>query len=253
MQPDARWKSRRLMLKKRNWMPRRPRGFWIARHVRTLNRRSIVAEGYKALPPPDALVSDAPADKEFILNVLDEFDTIADPEVHKIVGRLIAGEVVSPGSFSRRTVRVLRDLESLDFSRFTALCRFTFALGPLVFEPSAAIYTSAGLNFGILQELDSLGLINFQGVGEYSQTDMPPKFAVNYGNQVMKIELPQGQAVLRLGHAVFTDSGRRLMPLARAEIVPGFADYVAEKWRAFGCKVDFVGTAGFQQEPATAA
>jgi hypothetical protein len=211
---------------------------------RTLNRRSMVAESYKALPAPDAPVSDVPADRELILNVLDEFDTIGDPEVHKIVGRLIAGEVASPGSFPRRTVRVLRDLETVDFKRFTALCRFTWRIGgltPVIFDPNGPMYTSVGLNFGVLHELDSLGLITFQGLAGFSLNELPSNFHATYGNQAVAIEPPKGQTTLNIGTALYTDAGRRLMPLTHAEIMPGFAEYVAETWRAAGCKVNFVG------------
>jgi Protein of unknown function (DUF2806) len=173
--------------------------------------------------------------------------TIGDPEVHKIVGRLIAGEIVSPGSFPRRTVRVLRDLESDDFKRFTVLCRFAWKIGgltPLIFDTDAPIYTSAGLNFGILTELDSLGLITFQSLTGYNRPELPSNFSVAYGNQIVAIELPQGQAALPLGLVVFTDAGRRLAPLTGAEIVPGFTEYVAGQWRALGCKINFAGSVG---------
>ena len=189
---------------------------------RTLNRRAILVEANKALPPPDENMSDERISPDFVHSFFDEFDGISDPEVHKIVGRLLAGEVVRPGTFPRRTMRVLRDLESSDFALFTSMCTYAWHIGdfcPLIFEPNGAIYTKNGLNFRNLSHLEALGLVTFGQIGGFSRQRLPPKFTVSYGNILVSLELAKGQDNLDLGHALLTDAGQRLVRLTNAPLV----------------------------------
>ena len=221
-------------------------GFVLDREMhKALNRKAILAEAQKALPPPAGTVSDEAVSKDFIHTFFDEFDGISDPEVHKIVGRLLAGEVVRPGSFPRRTMRVLRDLESCDFALFTALCRFGWNIGelsPIVFEPNDPIYKQHGLNFGKMTDLAALGLVSFGGIAGYVREGLPPKFNVSYGSVVVHIELNSSQSNLNVGKVLFTEAGERLAPLTSAIAVPGFVDFVLAKWNADGHKSSVVGS-----------
>ena len=201
---------------------------------KTLNRKLIVAEAYKALPPPDQEVSkDAPS-QQFIHNFFDEFDGIGEPEMQKIVGRLLAGEVMRPGSYHRKTLRVLRDLESPDFVAFTALCRFVWivdSLWPLIFEANDQMYLDHGVNFGACQHLDALGLAQLLSL-EMARKEVPKNFTVRYGPITVRIE-PSKKA-LTLGQVSLTPAGLQLAALTKAQIVPGFLEFVVEKWRAIG-------------------
>jgi hypothetical protein len=219
---------------------------------KTLNRRAILAEAQKALPPPGATVSDEPVSKDFVHAFFDEFDGISDPEVHKIVGRLLAGEVVRPGSFPRRTMRVLRDLESRDFAMFATLCRFSWNIGgltPLVHEIEDPIYQQNGLSFDAMHALENLGLLTFESFVGYLRADLPAKFRVTYGIQHVQIELKAGETQLDIGKMLLSEAGSRLAVLTRAKVVPEFVEYVLSKWRAQGHKADVINPAA----PATSS
>jgi hypothetical protein len=206
---------------------------------KTLNRQRILAEAQKALPPPDAPVSDKPVSQDFVHSFFDEFDGISDPGVHKIAGRLLAGEVVRPGSFPRRTMRVLRDLDSADFALFSSLCQFSWHIGspvPLVYEPNGAIYQAHRINFSKLNDLEALGLISFNPVGTFNRTGLPEKFGITYGANTVEITLAGQSGKFELGHVLFTDAGCRLLPLTGATTIPEFLDYALEKMRGHGYK-----------------
>jgi hypothetical protein len=210
---------------------------------KTLNRQQILAEAQKALPPPDAPISDKPVSKDFIHSFFEEFDGISDPEVHKIAGRLLTGEVVRPGSFPRRTMRVLRDLDSADFAKFASLCRLCWYVGelvPLVYEPNDAFYHNHGINLRHLNELEALGLISFSSIGGFQRTGLPKKFAIFYGPNRVEIELPSEQGNFQIGRTLFTDAGTRLGALTEAKVIPEFLNYALDKMRALGYKADVV-------------
>ena len=212
---------------------------------RTLNRQRILAEAQRALPPPDAPVSDKPVSKDFVHSFFDEFDGISDPEVHKIAGRLLAGEVVRPGSFPRRTMRVLRDLDSADFALFSSLCRFCWHVGtavPLVYEPNGVIYRDHRINFSKLNDLEALGLISFNAVGNFNRTGLPEKFVINYGPNKVEVTLAGKSGQFALGHVLLTDAGCRLLPLTDATTIPEFLDYALKKMQGHGCKALLLNT-----------
>lgn len=201
---------------------------------KTLNREAIVSEAVKALPPEGAAVSDESVSPDFVHAFFDEFDGISDPEVHKIVGKLLAGEVVRPGSYPRRTMRVLRDLESTDFKKFTSLCSFVWGIRgyqPLVFEPADAVYSSQGIDYEACVHLEALGLIKFGQVGGFTLSGLPGKFRVAYQGQSYELHLSSEKADLDIGRVLFTDAGRRLAPLTNPKPVVGFLELVANHWR----------------------
>ncbi|MBL8564516.1 MAG: DUF2806 domain-containing protein [Hyphomicrobiaceae bacterium] len=211
---------------------------------RTLNRRAIIAEAAKALPPPSTPVADEKVSPDFVHTFFDEFDGISDPVVQRIVGRLFAGEVVKPGSYPRRTLRVLRDLESSDFRMFTELCRFSWNLGgalaPLVFNLADEIYRKHDVTFANLTHLDSLGLLTFDPLAGYALPELPAKVVVTYATSVVLIEPPKTSSNLSTGKVLLSDAGKRLAPLTNAEAIPECLDYTVAKWTADGHKVTIV-------------
>lgn len=208
---------------------------------KTRNRNSIVEEAKKALPQNDDEVSDTPISDDFTHMFFEEFDGISDPEIHKIAGRLLAGEVTNPGTFPRRTMRVLRDLESNEFKCFASLCRFAFRLNtyhPIILDVHNPIYQNHGLSYVILLELDSLGLINFSTTGAFSTDTQSKELSIPYGSIIIKIELKNRK--INLGQVALTDAGKRLLPLTHPQIIPELIPYVVNKWRSDGHKVDII-------------
>lgn len=202
---------------------------------KTKNREALLAEAQKSLPAPGAPVSDDPVSPDFVHTFFDEFDGISDPEIHKIAGRLLAGEVSNPGTFPRRTIRVLRDLESQDFKDFQTVCRFGMVVGkytPVIFDFDDKIYSDQGVTFGKIQNLDSLGLVSVAGVAGFLHRGLPARFQVGYGKQIAALELTEDKNQIAIGKVMLTEAGRKLAPLTRASVVPGFFEYTLEKWRA---------------------
>ena len=67
----------------------------------------------------------------------------------------------------KRTVNFLSDLDKSEAELFTKLCGSGWMIGsvvPLVFDVHAAIYNNYGINFNTLSHLDSIGLIQFDGL-----------------------------------------------------------------------------------------
>ena len=143
--------------------------------------------------------------KILIYKFFDQFEGIGDPEMQKIAGRLLAGEVVQPGSYSRKTIRTLAELDSKDFLLFQTLCRFVWMVGgftPLVFDPNDPMYKDQGLDFRKCEELDAMGLLQFSSLGR-ARVGLGKNFSmVSYGPTPVVVELKEGadQDSHRAGH-----------------------------------------------------
>jgi hypothetical protein len=198
------------------------------------NIRAIVGEAYKALPAPEAPVSDEPVSEDFIYRFFDDCEGISEAQMQQIWGKLLAGEVVRPGSFHPRTLGIVKDMRAEDVQLFIKLCRFALAmdgqdLRVLLFDHRDPLY--AGLSFDDLRHLESLGLISYSGISGYGVDGLPPKFSLPYGNEVLTIELREGVSQLDVDEVLLTEAGVELSRLCGAAPVAGFLEHVAERWR----------------------
>jgi hypothetical protein len=116
----------------------------------------LAAKESKALPP--AAEGGSP-DPDFVSRLLSDAADFCDPDVQVLWARILAGEVNSPGSFSRRTLSVLRDLDSQNAQTFEQLLPFVF--GPTTFflteRPGQLLEDTIG--YGDILALADAGLV----------------------------------------------------------------------------------------------
>ena len=136
-----------------------------------LNMESIVGMAIQGLDE-NAPTEDIEGD--WITNFFDKCRSVSDHEMQLLWSRILSGEANAPGSFSRKTVNLVADLDKASAKLFHTLCSFgwQFAnmLNPLIFDFSDRIYNQRGIILFSLGELDSIGLI---------QIDATRGFALN--------------------------------------------------------------------------
>jgi hypothetical protein len=173
---------------------------------------------------------------DWVTNFFDKSRIISDEEMQGIWAQVLAGEANAPGSFSKRTVNLLGDLDKRDAELFQALCRYGWFFGrftPLVFDSEEKIYNDLGINFGSLSHLDSLGLIQFNSVTGFSRHRLPKNFTVTYCGQPLSLTINQdNDNKISIGKALLTQAGQELARVISAPGVEGFYDYVKEEWKA---------------------
>jgi hypothetical protein len=132
---------------------------------RQQNLEAIVAKA--ALGGPET-VSDKPVEKDWVARFIDDGQDVSDEEMQSIWARILAGEVCKPGSFSLRTLAVVRTMSKKDAELFTRFCSIvwewdelgTRSLRPLTYR-TELLQSMPGIGLGILEftRLDSMGLI----------------------------------------------------------------------------------------------
>jgi len=189
----------------------------------------------RALPQLESGSDPSKMEDDWVTNFFDKSRIVSDSDMQELWARILAGEANSPGTYSKRTVNFLGDLDKIDAELFLALCSFGWFVGnftPLVFDAKASIYNDRGLNFGTLTHLDSIGLVQFNNISGFSHTGLPKTFTVSYCGQPLTLTMPnEKDNKLSIGRVLLTQVGLELASVCQAPGVEGFVDYVKEKWK----------------------
>lgn len=173
---------------------------------------------------------------DWVTNFFDKSRIVADKEMQELWARVLAGEANVPGTYSKRTVNFLGDLDKVDADLLTKLCGFGWQIGdvvPLIFDVRAKIYEEHGITFGALSHLESIGLIQFNHLSGFRRLKLPKKFHVLYYGQPLQLEMPKEEDnELQIGHVLLTKVGQELAPICGSNPIDGFMEYVKEKWKA---------------------
>ncbi len=173
---------------------------------------------------------------DWITNFFEKSRIISNDEMQGLWAQVLAGEANSPGTFSKRTVNLLSDLDKKDAEIFQTLCRFGWFVGgfsPLIFDSQAEIYNNLGIDFESLSHLDSLGLIQFNGISGFSRQGLPKTFTVSYCSQPLTLTMQKdADNVLSIGKILLSQAGLELAKIVHAPRVEGFDEYVKEQWCA---------------------
>jgi hypothetical protein len=200
----------------------------------------------KALPQLGEGASPENIEDDWITNFFERCRILSDSEMQQLWSRLLAGEANQPGTFSRRTVNLLSDLDKLDAELFKNLCSFAWMMGepvPLIFKlPTDYRYEALGISFESLSHLESLGLIHFDNVTGYLRVDLPQRFHISYFGRTVELTIPEGRPnQLQFGAVMLTQAGRELARISNATPTEGFFEYVCTRWASQSIEVRPVG------------
>ena len=196
-----------------------------------LNMESI---GTKAIPnlDPDAPTEDV--EDDWIANFFDKCRTVSDDDMQDLWSRILAGEANSPGSFSRKTVNLVADLDKASAELFVTLCRFGWRIDnifcPLALDFSEEIYAQHGISLFSLGQLDSIGLVRIDGLGFLIQ-NQPKEIVATYHGRCARLVFPKKAGNdLTIGQVLLTPSGDQLSRIVDSVPIDGFFEFVYDRW-----------------------
>ncbi len=191
----------------------------------------------KAIPQLEEGADPNKMEDDWVTNFFEKSRIVSDNEMQDLWASILAGEANSPGTYSKRTVNFLGDLDKKDAELFTSLCSFGWFMGPftpLIFDCQASIYNDKGLNFDTLTHLDSIGMIQFSNISGFVRKNLPKNFTVSYCGDPLHLTFEKDEAnQLNIGNVLPTQFGRELARVCQAPGVEGFVDYVKEKWKKY--------------------
>lgn len=101
-------------------------------------------------------IDKTPVDPDWSARFFDYAKDISNEEAQVVWAKVLAGEIVKPGSFFKRTLSILRDIESFEAKWFAEICQFVLA----DYIISSICITQEFYLLNQLQSLIDCGLIN---------------------------------------------------------------------------------------------
>ena len=210
--------------------------------ARQANLEAVAAYAAEALPES---VSSVPVDRAWMSKFLRHAEDAFDQEMRSVWGRILAGEVEEPGSFSRRTLEQVGMLNKSDAEQFANLCRFgTDQPCLLVIDLHNASYRKLDSpEFGDLVHLDNIGLIRFDPRANFtSEEELGSDVAsetksrrILYRERAIDVQYNdfvterRGSCVVKsvyTGQAVFAATGIELRQIVDTSFDPNVAEYL---------------------------
>lgn len=180
-------------------------------------------------------------EEDWVAHFFKQCDTVSDKEMQSLWARLLSGEAANPGTYSKRTVDFVSTIDKIDAALFTAFCQFVWDISdptPLIYEIENEVYKMKGINFASLKHLDSIGLISLESVSGYARKGFGKYARTYYCGRLTTLEFPvDTDNQLDIGHALFTSTGRELMPICGSEMNQEFCEYIHRLWTQKGLVV----------------
>lgn len=201
------------------------------------NQKNMEDITAKAAPHINEDANPEGMDDDWIANLFNRCRIVSDSEMQSLWARVLATEANAPGSLSKRTVNMLSDFNKNDADLFTKLCGFGWNIGgvvPLVFDEQSEIYNKHGINFTRLSHLESIGLIQFAGITNFSKAGLPKFLGIYYYGKLLRLEMSKNtDNKLQVGKVLLTTIGKELAPICGSKPVAGFYEYVKEQWKQY--------------------
>lgn len=165
-------------------------------------------------------VSSASVDADWAARFFGDAQNVSNERMRVLWGRLLAGEVTRPGSFSARTLTVVRDLSPSEAERFNELCmrcvRVNGRWSP-VFHSLLRVEKYGFQTADILQ-LQAAGLLTMQTRALIESAENTVSIETRGGRRYL-LNRPEVGSIMDmpLGTVALTDSGNELAELADGE------------------------------------
>ena len=171
---------------------------------------------------------------DWIANFFDKCRIVSDSDMQSLWARVLAGEANAPGTYSKRTVNFVSELDKNDAHLFTKLCGFCWNIGyivPLVFNFDAEIYNKNGIDFDALRHLEGIGLIQWVPSGHFGEDKLSRIINACYYDKSLRLDVSSGHYhYLEIGKILLTKIGEELAPICGSHPVESFYEYVKGWW-----------------------
>jgi hypothetical protein len=155
-------------------------------------------------------------DEDWLCNFISKSKMYSNKEMQELWSVILSKEVSHSGSFSRKTVNIVSEMDKHDAEQFTNLCKFHFGGGighPIIFNYNDDFYQRLGIRFQSLLHLRDIGLINIhEGLGsyacEFNEEGLVEGYEIiKYGNAILRVK---PDVTLNIGQVIFTRSGQEM-------------------------------------------
>lgn len=193
------------------------------------NIESVVSNAYAELKDVES-VSDTPVEEDWVSEFFDCVANVSAAQMQILWGKLLAGEVKYPGSYSLRTLNVLKRLTQKEASVFTEIVPYILKCKGdqegtcidyfLMNNMDNALLPKYGIPFVKIMLLSDAGILsnnNFINIGlEIGSHQIEAISGVRKSIQINNIS----NEVIHVRHSAFllTEAGKELLPIVLSEL-----------------------------------
>jgi hypothetical protein len=207
---------------------------------RQQNLESVAASAAEELKE-DANVPDNRPEPDWVNRFFEIAAGVSTEQMQYLWGKILAGEIRAPGSFSLRTLDVLRSVSKEEAENFVKLGQYVFRAESKAFyiDPEAYIFKKDGApKFLEILALKDAGLI-FESDLRFSfiASKAGNSSHLIYGPLVVLFEREKDTPVIGSEVGLLTKVGMELLPLVTVELDMDYVGLAAKRFRADGVKV----------------
>lgn len=223
-------------------LPRAVSGVIVADVIRReVNVTRALLHAEEALAEETAEPVEANVDEDWLHRWRDSASQVSTEELQNLWGRLLAGEVKSPGTFSLRTLEFIRNLSKSEAEQIALLLRFV--IGNMIIRDANEILAENGAHFGLLFAMQSIGVVagaeavglSVTWVGEHEGKFLR---VLNSHSRVLIVRADDPKKSLKLSVYKVTDIGQDLIRLGSFEPHLEYLRFVGDKIKAQGFDVE---------------
>ena len=206
----------------------------------------------------EKVVSEQPVDIDWVTRFFDSVSDISSEDMQRIWGKILAGEVKEPGSFSLRTLQVIKNINKDEALLFEKIAPFVMScytdkektfFDSFLFRFRGSITNKCGIYFTDIMRLYDAGLLcvsDFIRVG----FELMPKEKdcfFGYGKKIEVTNVGKKNFKILYSAYILTEAGKELLPIillgkSTSTVKRYFEDCCNEIQKATGknCKMEVV-------------
>lgn len=142
--------------------------------IKQHNIESVIDNAYEILEKEE-VCSEEPVEQGWINRFFDSVSDVSDEDLQKLWGKVLAGEIKQPKSYSLRTLETLKNLSKHEAELFEKVATLATRMhGNLFLTCETEILRRYEISYDAILCLDECGLINSDGMVSYN-----PKISIN--------------------------------------------------------------------------
>jgi uncharacterized repeat protein (TIGR03899 family) len=185
------------------------------------NIEAIVADTIANLPPH---VSKAAVDPDWTSRFFDSAQDVSEPALRGIWAKVLAREVEEPGSVSRRTLGILKDMGPREATEFQQAASFAWRFGKstavIIMESRSRFLQGYDIPYQRIMNLASLGLVGPVLEMSAEAATVKPRY---FDHRMHYVGSEPEVDCARIAVTPFTDSGVELLAVAVATYREAYA------------------------------
>ena len=199
--------------------------------IKQHNIESVIDNAYEVLEK-EGQCSQEPVEQGWINRFFDSVADISDEDLQRLWGKILAGEIKQPKSYSLRTLETLKNLSKYEAELFQKITPCILTLGESLFLPSDnELLERYGIRYGEIMALDECGLINSSGLISLNPlvSDTKPVAVYNHSKMIMLQGLTTNEEKISIGEFGLTRAGKELFHILDCKFNDEYIYDFAEK------------------------